>query len=422
MEDLSVIGEHQSSNGSCWPDGLRQAARPQHCLILGQSGAGKSTLQENLFLQDMRSGRGAAFIDPHGDSAERLLQEVPRARLNEVIYFNPADTDYPIGLNLLATVSDAARARTTAGLMTTFRNVWRESWGPRMDYIMANSLAALLEAEQTTLVHLPLFLRDAPFRARVLRQVNDPLVRHFFTGEFERYPERYRQEVVAPILNKVGQILLHPALRHVLGQMRNRLDFRRIMDRGQLLIANLSKGGLGFEPTRLLGAVLISQFQLAALARSDEPPEARRPYHLYLDEFHQFTTDSLIELVEEARKFGLCLHLSAQSLLSLPDTTREALLANVGTLVSFRVGPYDAEELARAFADEVSAAAFVELPRYQAYVRPVRRRGSDAPYRVITWPAQIYGGQRGAKIIARTRQRFATPRVVVETQLRHWFA
>lgn len=421
MEDLSVIGEHQSSNGSCWPDGLRQAARSQHCLTLGQSGSGKSTLQENLFLQDMRSGRGAAFIDPHGDSAERLLAEVPRARLHEVIYFNPADPDYSLGLNLLASVPEAARARTTAGLMTTFRNVWRDSWGPRMDYIMANSLAALLEAEQTTLVHLPIFLRDAPFRARVLRQVDDPLVRHFFAGEFERYPERYRQEVVAPILNKVGQLLLHPALRHSLGQVRNRLDFRRLIDRGQLLIANLSKGALGFEPTRLLGAVLISQFQLAALARSDEPPEARRPFHLYLDEFHQFTTDSLIELVEEARKFGLCLHLASQSLLSLPEPTREALLANVGTLISFRVGPYDADDLSRAFTDEVSAQALVELPRYHAYVRPVRERGSDAPYRVITRPPQLYGGQRGSKVIALSRQRFATPRAVVEAQLRQWF-
>jgi type IV secretory pathway TraG/TraD family ATPase VirD4 len=284
------------------PVGLRRQDRRQHLYVVGKTGTGKTTLLRNLILQDIEAGEGVGLIDPHGDLAEELLDFIPKWRTDHVLYFDPADGQWPVGFNLLKSVEPHRRHLVASAVVGSFKSIWRDSWGPRLSYLLYASVAALLECQNTSLLGVQRMLADSRYRDWVVRQVRDPAVRSFWEKEFAGYDRRFLSEVISPVQNKVGQLLMSPPVRLAIGQVRSRLDPRFLMDNRRILIANLSKGRLGEDKSALLGALLVSQFQAAAMARAEVPEEGRRDFYLYIDEFHNFTTDSFASILSEARK------------------------------------------------------------------------------------------------------------------------
>lgn len=345
-EHFAYIGLRNSWGGEL-PFGLSRTDRRQHLYLIGKTGAGKTTLLRNLILQDIEAGEGVGLIDPHGDLAEELLDFIPPRRTDDVVYFNPADIEYPVALNLLRRASPEKRHLVAAGLVASLKSIWRDSWGPRLEYILYAACAALMECENVSLLGVQRMLSDVRYRAWVVRQVRDPALKAFWETEFARYDPRFLQEAIAPIQNKVGQLLMAPPIRNIIGQVKSKIDPRFLIDDGRILIANLSKGRLGEERASLLGALLVTQLQLAAMERAEMPEHTRRDFFLHIDEFHNFTTDSLAGILSEARKYRLCLTLAHQYSDQLRDEVREAVFGNVGSLVVFRVGEVDGARLSR---------------------------------------------------------------------------
>ncbi len=397
-----------------------EEARSFHCLILGMTGSGKSTLLLQMMLEDVRQGKGFALIDPHGDLSETLLNQIPLHRLADVIHFDPSDIERPIGLNILWDVPEAAQARTTAGLVAAFKSIWSDSWGPRLEYILSNSLAALIETGDATLLHLVRLLRDDKFRTRTLKRVHDPLILGFFTDEFNRYPERLKQEAIAPVLNKVGQLLLHKPVRNVLGQMRSLVSFAEVMQRQQVFIANLAKGELGAGPSQLLGSFLSTQFELAALERTNLPPDKRPSFSLYVDEVQNLTAQSLSHILAEGRKYGLSLTVATQTLEALTPELKIALLANVGTIIAFKVSSQDAEDLEKAYAGHTKAHQFVDLPRYEAWLNPKSLSGRAYPYRLKTHEPEFYKAADPNRVKQHSRMIFGRTKEEIEAKIERW--
>src|SRR5450756_1136897 len=289
MEEQLVIGtwEHW---GQKHPLVLSHADRRQHLYVIGKSGTGKTTLLRNLIMQDIEAGHGVGVVDPHGDLINDILEHIPRRRIEDVVLFNPADAEFPVGFNPLGAASD--RHLAASGIVGAFKSIWGEFFGPRMEYILYAAVAALLECENVSLLGLPRMLTDKRYRSWVMRQVKDPVVRSFWENEFENYSEKFAQEAIAPIQNKVGQLLMSPLLRNILGQVKSRIDARYVMDNGKIFLADLSKGKLGADKSNLIGALLVTEFQLAAMSRADVPERERRDFFLHVDEFQSFATDS----------------------------------------------------------------------------------------------------------------------------------
>lgn len=410
--------------GGTQPFSLHVADRLQHTLILGQTGTGKTTLLKNLMIQDLRAGRGAALIDPHGDIAHDILDFIPRHRIRDVIYFNPADSEFPVALNLLAGSTDADRHLLTSGIVAAFKSVWRDSWGVRMQYILTATIAALAECFEstanTTLLGIQRMLVDARYREWVMTHVTDPAVRTFWLFEFENFDKRFAVEAVAPIQNKIGALLLSPAIRHSLGQVRKAFDFRWIMDTQRIFVANLAKGRIGEETSNLLGALLVSQFEHAALSRADVPEHERRNFFLYVDEFHNFATDSFSSMLSESRKFGLGLALGTQYTARLREDIRDAVFGNCGTLFSFRVGADDARLLQSAFGNSHVADQFTALANYEILVKLLNDGQLREPFQARTAPPLGQPANLRQAIIERSRERYAMSRSVVESKIKRW--
>lgn len=349
-DEITYIGNREHW-GQEEPFGVRRTDRRQHLYVIGKTGAGKSTTLENMALQDIYAGYGVGFIDPHGQSAQSLIDRIPPSRTEDVVYFDPSDRDFPIGFNLFEPVPESERALVASGIVGIFKSIWRESWGPRLEYILYATVAALLDCENVSLLGVPRMLSDPKYRAWVVRQIKDPIVRSFWENEFDAYDKKFAQEAIAPIQNKVGQLLMSPAIRNILGQVRSKIDFRFMMDDRRIFIANLSKGRLGEDKANLLGAVLVTKFQLAAMSRSTIAETDRKDFFLSIDEFQNFSTDSFAAILSEARKFRLCLTLSHQYMDQLRDEIRKAVFGNVGSIVSFRVGPTDASFLEEEFGN-----------------------------------------------------------------------
>ena len=282
---------------------LSQADRCCHTYIVGKTGTGKSTLLRNLLIQQIELNAGVGLIDPHGDLAGEILECIPPRRVEDVVYFNPADVSHPIGINVLGL--EQPPDLIASAVVGAMKNIWRESWGPRLEYILYASVAALAECQNVSLLGIPRLLNDPVYRFWVVRQVSDPVVRAFWSREFAAYDKRFRNEAISPVLNKVGQFLMSPIIRNILGQVKNRLNFGHILNRRQIFIANLSKADLGEEKAAILGSLLVSQFQMAAMARSHLRPEFRSPFGLCIDEFQNFVTDSFSTILSESRKYGL---------------------------------------------------------------------------------------------------------------------
>ena len=311
-DDQTIIIGEREGWGDVFPFGISPADHCHHMYIIGKTGSGKTTLLRNLLIQHIRLGHGVGLIDPHGDLAEELLHHIPPERSDHLVYFNPGDLEFPIGLNLLADVEPDDRPLVASGIVGAFKNIWRDSWGPRMEYIFYNAVAALLDCPNTTLLSVNRMLTDETHRAWVIRQIKDPFIRAFWAEEYAGYDPRFQREAIAPIQNKLGQFLLNPVVRNILGQVKTRVDIPFTMDTGRLFIANLSKGRLGHDKANLLGSLLSTQFQLAAMARSKLPESDRLPFYLYIDEFQNFSTDAFASMLAEARKYRLCLTISHQ--------------------------------------------------------------------------------------------------------------
>lgn len=400
------------------PFGISSDDRRHHCYIIGKTGTGKTTLLRNLILQDIEAGRGVGVIDPHGDLASELLDFVPRRRSEDVAYFDPSDPEFAVGLNILAGGGDCHLV--ASGLVTALKAIWRDSWGPRLEYILYSTVAALLECENVSLLGVQRMLWDPRYRVWVVKQVKDPMVRSFWVNEFEEYDRRFLNEVIAPVQNKVGQLLMSPQLRNVLGQVRNRMDARFMMDNRRIFIANLSKGRLGEDKSNLLGALLVTQFQLAAMARVNVPEQERQDFHLYVDEFQSFASDSFASILSEARKYRLCLTLSHQYIDQLRLEIRLAVFGNVGSLVSFRVGERDAEILEREFGRHYTASQFTALGNHEICCKLLANGANSAPFfgRTSAPGGRNYGQRQ--KLISRSREKYATNLKNVEEKIERW--
>ena len=401
--------------------GIKPADRRHHVYVLGKTGSGKTTLLQNMAIQDIAHGRGLALIDPHGDLAESLLDFVPPHRIDDVVYFDPSDLEFPIGVNLLRKVAPDQRHLVASSVISSLKSLWRDSWGPRLEYILHNAVLALLDYDQATLLGVPRLLIDDRFRERVVRRVRDPVVRQFWLEEYALYSEHFRQEAIAPIQNKVGRLLSNAPIRNIVGQVAPKVDFRFMMDNGRIFIANLAKGKIGEDKANLLGSLLVSGFQLAALSRADEPEEHRRDFHLTIDEFHNFTTDSFESILAEARKYRLSLTLAHQYLDQLPEAIRAAVFGNVGTLLAFRVGSADAEALSREFFPAFSVEDLVNLEKHRLAVRLMIDGQASRPFSAASLPvAAAHHHGHADTVKRRSREKYARLRHQIESRIENW--
>lgn len=351
------------------PFGIRQADRLLHLYAIGKTGVGKSTLLALLARQDLALGRGFALIDPHGDLVERFYASASAHERERITYLNVPDPDQPFGYNPLRHVRTDRIPLAASGLLETFRKLWPNAWGVRMEHVLRNSLYALLEQPDATLLDLLRLYADKGFRRRVVSSVRNPVVRGYWLKEFANYPPRFQAEAVAPIQNKLGALLADPTLRRVLVEPPIDLRFRSLMDEGRVLLVNLSKGRLGEDATLLLGGLLVSTLGLAAFTRSDADQASRRPFFLYVDEFQSFTTLAFVNMMSELRKFGVGLTLAHQHLNQLEPEIRHAVLGNAGTLIAFRVGAEDAGYLAKEFQPTFEVEDLINLPNRDFYLR-----------------------------------------------------
>lgn len=412
-DDISYIG-HRYGWGDDILTGLTLPQRRQHVYVLGQTGTGKTTLLRNLILQDIEVGRGVAVIDPHGDLARDILEEIPPWRTEEVVYFDPL-SPRPLALNLFRAGGDNWHL-VTAGIVSSFKKIWRDSWGVRLEYVLFAALAALIQCENASLLGVSRLLTDERYRAWVVRQVKDPMVRWFWTHEFEAYAPKFRQEIIAPIQNKVGQLFFSPVLRNVLGQVKNRVSFRFLMDRRRIFIANLSKGQVGEEHSSLLGALLVTAFEIAALSRADTPLDERADFFLYVDEFQNCATDSFASMLSEARKYRLNLTLAHQYLGQLDEPLRKAVFGNVGSFIAFRVGEADASALERQFGGEYTASQFSGLDNFKLCARHL----NGQPFWGTSLPPLRTSRRRRDIVMRRSRQKYGTRRAVIEEKIDRW--
>lgn len=397
--------------------GIKERNRRGHIYIIGKTGTGKSTLIQNMVISDIRDGNGLALIDPHGDLAESALDFVPKSRIKDVIYFNPADIEYPIPFNPLESAHPDHHHLVTSGLISVFKKIWSEFWGPRLEHILRNSIMTLLEYRGSTLLDIPRLLTDKEFRKGVVGRVTNQQVRDFWLFEYEKYSAWLRSEAISPILNKVGQFLTSAPLRNIVGQKKNSFRLRKAMDDGKVLIVNLAKGRIGEENCSLLGAMIVTRLWLAALSRADLPERDRRPFYLYVDEIHSFLTLSFADILSEARKYGLNLAFAHQYIEQLDEKVKAAIFGNVGTIISFRVGIEDAKHLAGEFYPVFNESDLVNLPNHHIYLKLMIDGATSQPFSAITLPAPIGKNSCKQEVIGLSQERYSRPRKEVEREI-----
>jgi hypothetical protein len=407
------------------PFGILTEDRTRHFYILGKTGMGKSTLLQNMILQDIYNGNGVCFLDPHGDSAEYILSKIPDHRAEDVIYFNPADADYPFGFNMLEAQQNEEPYLLVSGMMAIFNRIWAGMWSARMEYILSNTLLALLETKGSTLLGVVRMLTDNDYREKIVANVKDPMVKNFWKKEFASFNDRYRQEAVSPVLNKIGQFFSTDLIRNILGQSQSTLDFRRIMDEKKILIVNLSKGRLGEDNANLLGSFLVTKLQLTAMSRVDIPENQRSEFYLYVDEFQNFTTDSFATILSEARKYKLNLILAHQYIAQLTETDNQkiknAIFGNVGSIITFRVGSEDGEYLENEFKPIFTMEHLTSLNKTQTVIKMSIKGKSTSPFLANTLPP-IFDDAEGDfnKLIGLSRHKYGVPKEIVKDKINSW--
>ncbi|MBI2587978.1 type IV secretion system DNA-binding domain-containing protein, partial [Candidatus Azambacteria bacterium] len=402
--------------------GIKLNDRRRHVYVIGKTGTGKSALLKNMAINDIRSGRGLGIVDPHGEFAEEILSYVPKDRINDVIYFNPADLDHPIAFNAIEQVGPEHRHLVASGLMGVFKKIWPDVWSARMEYILNNTILALLEYPDSTLLGIQRMLSDKNYRRQVVEQLSDPIVKAFWVQEFAKYTQRLETEAVAAIQNKVGQFIAAPVIRNIVGQTHSTIDSRRIMDEGKILIVNLSKGLVGEDNSKLLGGLIVTKLQLAAMSRVDIPHEEdRRDFFLYVDEFQNFATASFANILSEARKYRLSLILAHQYIMQLDETVADAVFGNVGTIMTFRIGAEDAEALEKEFEPEFAATDLVNLPNFHIYIKLMIDGVTSRAFSATTHPPYPRPAEEHREEIIRiSRERYSTKREEVEARIAEW--
>jgi DNA-directed RNA polymerase subunit RPC12/RpoP len=400
--------------------GIKTDDRRRHVYIIGKTGMGKTTLLENMILADIYAGHGCCYIDPHGDTAERLIDYIPSWRINDVIYFNPADVDHPIGFNVLEAVDERHKHLVASGMMGVFKKIWENLWSARMEYILNNSILALLDNPGSTLLGINRMLSDADFRKKIVANVKDPIVKQFWLLEFASYQEKYAQEAVAPIQNKIGQFLSASIIRNIVAQVKSTIDLRQMMDTGKILVVNLSKGRIGEDNMRLLGGLLVTKLQLAAMERVDVPEDERQDFYLYVDEFQNFAVESFAGILSEARKFRLCLTMAHQYIAQLSDEVREAVFGNVGTMITYRVGSPDGLYLEKELAPRFTPEDVINLPKYNIYLKLLIDGVTSLPFSAVTLPPIAQRTSSTEKVIRVSRERYTTTREEIADKILKW--
>ena len=404
--------------------GIRRDDRRRHMYIIGKTGMGKTTLIENMVIQDILAGCGVAFVDPHGDSVEKVLHYIPSSRINDVVYLNPADTEFPIAFNPLESVDPKYKHLVASGLMGVFTKIWAGVWSARMEYILNNTILALLDSPGNTLLGIARMLVNKTYRKKIVDNIKDPVVKSFWVDEFANYNDKFRSEAIAPIQNKVGQFLSSAIIRNIVGQTKSSIDLRDIMDNKKIFLINLSKGRIGEDSSALLGAMIITKLQLAAMSRVDVPEEQRQDFYLYVDEFQNFATESFANILSEARKYRLNLIVAHQyigQLISNKSTVvRDAIFGNVGTIVTFRVGADDAEFLEKEFEPTYMMNDLVNLTKFNVYLKLMINGMSSTPFSAITLPPIAEPTGNADKIINVSRERYSGIKLDVEQKINKW--
>ncbi len=423
--DITFFGQTDFRQGA-QRFGIKRKDRRQHMYVIGKTGVGKTALLKNMALQDIARGEGVAIIDPHGEFAEEVLDHIPIERVDDVVYFNPADLDFPISFNILEVPDIRYKHLVASGLIGVFTKIWANVWSARMEYILTNCILALLDTPGTTLLGILRILTDRDYRQTIVNNLQDPVVKAFWVNEYEEWRDQYRNEAIAPIQNKVGQFLNVSLVRNIVGQEKSSIDLAKIMDGRKILLVNVSKGRVGEDNSSLLGAMLITKIQLAAMERVRIPEEHRQDFFLYVDEFQNFATESFAAILSEARKYRLNLILAHQYIGQLVSEritkVRDAVFGNVGTLVSFRVGAEDAEFLEKEFTPEFTIQDIVNMPNYHIYLRLMIDGVTSRPFSAGTLPpiALSVNIKNREKIIQSSRAQYAQPREEVEQQIASW--
>jgi len=386
--------------------GIKRPDRRKHIYAIGKTGTGKSTLMANMVINDMRNKEGLAVVDPHGDLCEILLDYVPSYRLNDVCYLDPADTKHPFRMNPLEVKEKEHAELVTSGIVAIFHKLYSYSWGPRLEYILRNTIMTLVNRSGSTLVDVPRILSNDSFRQKVVEKYCDSVLKNFWLNEYNKMPSRLRSEAISPIMNKVGQFVTSPMIRGIIGHPHSTIDLEEFMDQGKILICNFSQGKLGEDNAALLGAMFITRMQLAAMNRVKIPEEQRKDFYLYVDEFQNFATESFVKILSEARKYRLNISVANQYIGQLPENIQKAIFGNTGTLVSFLVGAQDASLLSREFGKEYEEEDLVKLGNYQIVVKLAIDNLTSTPFYALTLPLPKCRNKNREKVLRLSRERY----------------
>jgi len=406
--------------------GIKRKDRRQHVYLLGKSGTGKSVLMFNMIIQNIQNGDGVCLVDPHGENVEGVLSAIPPHRMKDVIYFNPADAEYHIGFNVLELIDPQYKHLVASGLMGIFTKIWANAWSARMEYILNNCILALLDTPGTTLLGIPRMLVDKDYRQKIIGNLKDPVIKAFWVHEYEAWQDKFRNEAIAPIQNKVGQFLSTSIIRNVVGQSKSTINIFDMMNEGKIFLVNVSKGRIGEDNSGLLGGMIITKIQLAAMERVRIPEETRRDFYLYVDEFQNFVTDAFAGILSEARKYRLNLTVAhqytAQLISDKSTAVRDAVFGNVGTMIIFRVGSDDAEFLEKEFDPEFTPQDIVNLPNYKIYLKLMIDGVTSRPFSAKTLPQMVKSGNKEVEeeVIRSSRDLYCRPREVVEREINNW--
>lgn len=400
--------------------GIKTDDRRRHTYVIGKTGMGKSTLLENMILSDIYAGHGCCYVDPHGDTAEKLINHIPSWRINDVVYFCPSDVNYPVGFNILESIDPENHHLVASALMSVFKKIWENVWSARMEYILNNTVLALLETPGTTLLGINRMLSDRDYRLEIVKNVKDPIVKQFWVQEFAAYDAKFASEAVAPIQNKIGQFISSSIIRNIVAQSKSTIDLRQIMDQEKILIINLSKGRVGEDAMRLLGGMLITKMQVAGMERVNIPEKDRKDFYLYVDEFQNFAVESFASILSEARKYRLNLIMAHQYIAQLSEPVRDAVFGNVGTIISFRVGSPDAIFLEPEFMPRFLAEDLINLPKAGIYLKLMIDGVSSQPFSAFTMPPIAEVTDSAQKVVEQSRERYAGNRQMIEERVSTW--
>jgi CxxC-x17-CxxC domain-containing protein len=406
--------------------GIKRKDRRQHVYILGKSGTGKSVLMFNMIIQNIQNGEGVCVVDPHGELVEGVLSAIPKHRMKDVVYFNPADADYHVGFNVLELIDPQYKHLVASGLMGIFTKIWANAWSARMEYILNNCILALLDTPGTTLLGIPRMLVDKDYRQKIISNLKDPVIKAFWVHEYEAWQDKFRNEAIAPIQNKVGQFLSTSIIRNVVGQSVSTINIFDIMNEGKIFLVNVSKGRIGEDNSGLLGGMIITKIQLAAMERVRIPEEHRKDFYLYVDEFQNFVTDAFAGILSEARKYRLNLTVAhqytAQLVMDKSSAVRDAVFGNVGTMIVFRVGSDDAEFLESEFDPEFTPQDIVNLPNYKVYLKLMIDGVTSRPFSAKTLPPMVKSGDKKVEeeVIKSSRELYCKSKEVVEREINNW--